>query len=229
MKSWSPAVYVPDPRPGDTLGPTLPEASRLELQPPSCNSEPLVATETKERKNHAKKKCLYNFQDAFMEANRVVMATSSATSSVCCTATTVQSSDVFHSVEDHRRAPPFPKNGATATGFMDARPGLCPSPADLLAPPPEGGVSAPPSVCSDPECEGHHCDGRGGGGYDHQPYDGEDSQDDDSCSEHSSSTSTSTNQKEGKFCDCCYCEFFGHGGVGRVSFSRSPTPAPPVP
>ncbi|XP_064201251.1 protein FAM193A-like isoform X1 [Anguilla rostrata] len=265
MKSWSPAVYVPDPRPGDTLGPTLPEASRLELQPPSCNSEPLVTTETKERKNHAKKKCLYNFQDAFMEANRVVMATSSATSSVCCTATTVQSSnnqikvsskrptflgDVFHSVEDHRRgsptglaplpplsapapfpgsaphlphpeAPPFPKNGATATGFMDARPGLCPSPADLLAPPPEGGVSAPPSVCSDPECEGHHCDGRGGGGYDHQPYDGEDSQDDDSCSEHSSSTSTSTNQKEGKFCDCCYCEFFGHGGPPAAPTSRN--------
>lgn len=64
---------------------------------------------------------------------------------------------------------------------------------------------------SDPDCEGHRCEGNGG--YEHPPYDGEESQDEDSCSEHSSSTSTSTNQKEGKYCDCCYCEFFGHGGV----------------
>ena len=68
---------------------------------------------------------------------------------------------------------------------------------------------APPP--SDPDCEGHRCEGNGA--YEHQPYDGEESQDEDSCSEHSSSTSTSTNQKEGKYCDCCYCEFFGHGGV----------------
>lgn len=63
---------------------------------------------------------------------------------------------------------------------------------------------------SDPDCEGHRCETNAA--YD-QPYDGEESQDEDSCSEHSSSTSTSTNQKEGKYCDCCYCEFFGHGGV----------------
>lgn len=52
------------------------------------------------------------------------------------------------------------------------------------------------SPCNDPECEVHH---------------GEDNCDsvDDSCSEKSSSTTTS-NQKEGKYCDCCYCEFFGH-------------------
>ena len=67
---------------------------------------------------------------------------------------------------------------------------------------------------SDPDCEGHRCEGNGA--YEHQPYDGEESQDEDSCSEHSSSTSTSTNQKEGKYCDCCYCEFFGHGGVRRT-------------
>lgn len=64
---------------------------------------------------------------------------------------------------------------------------------------------------SDPECEGHRCEGNRA--YEHPPYDGEETQDEDSCSEHSSSTSTSTNQKEGKYCDCCYCEFFGHGGV----------------
>ena len=40
------------------------------------------------------------------------------------------------------------------------------------------------------------------------------SDDDDggSCSGQSSSTSTS-NQKDSKYCDCCYCEFFGHGQV----------------
>ncbi len=70
---------------------------------------------------------------------------------------------------------------------------------------------------SDPDCEGHRCEGNGG--YEHQPYEGEESQDDDSSSEHSSSTSNSTNQKEGKYCDCCYCEFFGHGGVRKHSHS----------
>ncbi|KAJ8416571.1 hypothetical protein AAFF_G00358590 [Aldrovandia affinis] len=271
MKNWNPAVYLPEAQQGDMLVPTLPEA-RPELLPPSCNSEPLVPMETKERKNSAKKKCLYNFQDAFMEANKVVMATSSATSSVSCTATTVQSSnnqikvsskrptflgDVFHSIgkEDHRHltaavprgsptglaslpplsatahspsssphlpnpgAPPFPKTTAMVPSYMDTHPGLCPSPCDLPATPNEGGVSAPPSVCSDPECEGHRCEGHSG--YDHQPYDGEESQDEDSCSEHSSSTSTSTNQKEGKYCDCCYCEFFGHGGPPAAPTSRN--------
>lgn len=53
------------------------------------------------------------------------------------------------------------------------------------------------TVCMEPNCN-NHC--------------GDDNCDsvDDSCSEQSSSTSTS-NQKEGKYCDCCYCEFFGHG------------------
>ncbi|KAH9505081.1 hypothetical protein Btru_059467 [Bulinus truncatus] len=58
------------------------------------------------------------------------------------------------------------------------------------------GTSTP---CNDPECEAHHHD------------DNCDSVD-DSCSEKSSSTSTS-NQKEGKYCDCCYCEFFGHNNT----------------
>ncbi|CAG5129493.1 unnamed protein product, partial [Candidula unifasciata] len=63
------------------------------------------------------------------------------------------------------------------------------------------GTSTP---CTDPECEAHYednCDSI-----------------DDSCSERSSGTSTS-NQKEGKYCDCCYCEFFGHnnGQVPKVS------------
>ncbi|XP_073507281.1 protein FAM193B isoform X1 [Phyllobates terribilis] len=42
-------------------------------------------------------------------------------------------------------------------------------------------------------------------------------EDEDSGSERSSCTSSSTNQRDGKFCDCCYCEFFGH---------NTPPPAP---
>lgn len=52
------------------------------------------------------------------------------------------------------------------------------------------------SYCEDAECESHTAEG-------------EESVD-DSCSEQSSSTSTS-NQRESRVCDCCYCEVFGHG------------------
>uniref|UniRef100_A0A8C6MEL7 Family with sequence similarity 193 member A n=1 Tax=Nothobranchius furzeri TaxID=105023 RepID=A0A8C6MEL7_NOTFU len=241
----------------------LPEFLPGEL--PRCSS--------KLKKTGAKKKCLYNFQDAFLETNRVVMATSAATSSVSCTATTVQSSnnppihlaskrpnsidDIFHSLakEDHRQpatatprncstglaslpplsgpalppAPsshlpqmgsqPFPEMAAQPPGFVESHQGLCLPPAEPPAASVEGPASAPPSVCSDPDCEGHRCEGNGS--YEPQPYDGEDSQDEDSCSEHSSSTSTSTNQKEGKYCDCCYCEFFGHGGPPAAPTSRN--------
>uniref|UniRef100_A0AAQ4Q0F5 FAM193 C-terminal domain-containing protein n=1 Tax=Gasterosteus aculeatus aculeatus TaxID=481459 RepID=A0AAQ4Q0F5_GASAC len=252
MKSWNPSVLLPESLPG----------------------EPLARHEAKQqKKSGAKKKCLYNFQDAFMETNRVVMATSASTCSVSCTATTVQSSnnplihlaskrpnsldDVFHNLgkEDHRppapapprncpagltslpplSAPtlppaptthlptlgsqPFPKMAAPVPDFIEAHQGLCLPPAEPPASSADGPVSAPPSVCSDPDCEGHRCEGNGA--YEHQPYDGEESQDDDSCSEHSSSTSTSTNQKEGKYCDCCYCEFFGHGGPPAAPTSRN--------
>ncbi|XP_037754127.1 protein FAM193A isoform X3 [Chelonia mydas] len=271
-KNWNPATFLPDTLPGsDLLAPALSEI-RPEALPTTSSSEATAVTDSKEKKNAAKKKCLYNFQDAFMEANKVVMATSSATSSVSCTATTVQSSsnqfkvsskrpssigEVFHNInkEDHRHsapvaprnsptslaslpslspaalspaatphipnlaAPSFPKTAATAPGFVDPHSGLCPS---TVAPPTSttnSSVSAPPSVCSDPDCEGHRCENSNT--YDHQQYDGEESQDEDSCSEHSSSTSTSTNQKEGKYCDCCYCEFFGHGGPPAAPTSRN--------
>ena len=37
---------------------------------------------------------------------------------------------------------------------------------------------------------------------------------DDDCSDDSGSERSSTsNQKDGKFCDCCYCELFGHNAV----------------
>uniref|UniRef100_A0A8C9XCK1 Family with sequence similarity 193 member A n=1 Tax=Sander lucioperca TaxID=283035 RepID=A0A8C9XCK1_SANLU len=264
MKSWNPSVLLPESLPGDMLGPPLAD---LPL-PPTSSIEA-----KQQKKSGAKKKCLYNFQDAFMETNRVVMATSASTSSVSCTATTVQSSnnppihlaskrpnsldDVFHNLgkEDHRQpapAPPrncptgltslpplsgptlppaptthlptmgsqpFPKMAAPAPDFMEAHQGLCLPPTEPPASSADGPVSAPPSVCSDPDCEGHRCEANGA--YEHQPYDGEESQDEDSCSEHSSSTSTSTNQKEGKYCDCCYCEFFGHGGPPAAPTSRN--------
>lgn len=52
------------------------------------------------------------------------------------------------------------------------------------------------TVCMEPDFEGN-CDENGDGI-------------DDSCSEQSS---TNSSQKDGKYCDCCYCEFFGHGNV----------------
>ncbi|XP_063313756.1 protein FAM193A isoform X2 [Pelobates fuscus] len=273
-KNWNPATFLPDPLAGgDILGPALPEI-RPEALSTAPSNDPTPAPDVKEKKNTAKKKCLYNFQDAFIEANKVVMATSSATSSVSCTATTVQSSsnqfkvsskrpssigEVFHNIkEDHRHnttpiaprnsptslttppslspgshssaatphlpniaAQPFPKTAATAPGFVDPHLGFCPSTAAPPSSTTDSSLSAPPSVCSDPDCEGHRCENNGA--YEHQQYDGEESQDEDSCSEHSSSTSTSTNQKEGKYCDCCYCEFFGHGGPPSAPTSRNYT------
>ncbi|XP_023109242.2 protein FAM193A isoform X2 [Felis catus] len=270
-KNWNPGTFLPDTiSGGDMLGPALSEPRPEALPPPPSDEAPTVP-ESKEKKSAAKQKCLYNFQDAFLEANKVVMATSSATSSVSCTATTVQSSnsqfkvsskrppslgEVFHGVskEDHRHAvpaaprnsptglaplpalapaalapassphlaslaaPSFPSTAATSPGFVDTRKSFCPAPGAPPPPTTDGSLSAPPSVCSDPDCEGHRCEN---GVYDPQQDDGDESADEDSCSEHSSSTSTSTNQKEGKYCDCCYCEFFGHGGPPAAPTSRN--------
>nr|XP_033783117.1 protein FAM193B isoform X2 [Geotrypetes seraphini] len=46
-------------------------------------------------------------------------------------------------------------------------------------------------------------------------------EDEDSSSERSSCTSSSANQKDGKFCDCCYCEFFGHNAPPAAPTSRN--------
>jgi hypothetical protein len=54
------------------------------------------------------------------------------------------------------------------------------------------------ATCTDHDCDGHN----------EETYDSID----DSCSEQSSST-TNSNQKDGKYCDCCYCELLGHGSV----------------
>lgn len=84
-----PSLPTPLPTP---LPPS--SSSSLSSSLSSSSSSSCSSSEAKEqKKTGAKKKCLYNFQDAFMETNRVVMATSASTSSVSCTATTVQSSN----------------------------------------------------------------------------------------------------------------------------------------
>lgn len=60
------------------------------------------------------------------------------------------------------------------------------------------------TVCMEPDCEGH-CDENG-------------DCIDDSCSEQSS---TNSSQKDGKYCDCCYCEFFGHGNPPQTPTSKN--------
>ncbi|XP_053098879.1 protein FAM193A isoform X2 [Hemicordylus capensis] len=270
-KDWNTSTFLQDTFPGNDIVATACSELGPNVVPVTSRNEGTVVTDSKKRENILKKKCLYHFQDAFMDTNKVVMATSSATSSVSCTATTVQSSnnqfkvsskspsllgDVFHGIssEDHRcsasaasqngptslaslpslsplvlspasaphhpsvNAPSFSGVAPTAPGFVDPHSDLYPT---TVAPTSttEGLISAPSSVCSDPDCEGHHCENSNI--YDHRQYDGEESQDEDSCSEHSSSTSTSTNQKEGKYCDCCYCEFFGHGGPPAAPTSRN--------
>ncbi|XP_077460453.1 protein FAM193A [Stigmatopora argus] len=231
----------------DHRHPAAPAAPHPSSSSPSSLSSCSSSEAREQKKSGAKKKCLYNFQDAFMETNRVTTAPSAPVPPISCTATAVQSNDVFHSLgkEDHHRqispaaarinpaplgplpplsaptgaAAPFPKSVSPASDSGETHPGLCLPPAEPNVSSADSPLSAPPSVCSDPDCEGHRCEGNGA--YEHPPYDGEESQDEDSCSEHSSSTSTSTNQKEGKYCDCCYCEFFGHGGPPAAPTSRN--------
>lgn len=74
------------------LGPPLPDVPLLSPSfDPTVN--PHHTPDGKEKKNSAKKKCLFNYQDAFMEASEGVMATCSAVSSMSSTTTTVQSSN----------------------------------------------------------------------------------------------------------------------------------------
>lgn len=93
---------------GDMMGPPLPEvpllSSGLDPNSPATCSSPSLTPDGKEKKNGSKKKCLFNYKDAFLEANGVVMVTSSAISSVSSTATTVQSSNNHIHVSSKRPA-----------------------------------------------------------------------------------------------------------------------------
>ncbi|KAJ7316589.1 hypothetical protein JRQ81_002751 [Phrynocephalus forsythii] len=89
-----------------------------------------------------------------------------------------------------------------------------------LGPPP---ASHPlPSSNRDPSCKGHKFPN---GTSCHAPQSCEADEglgeDEDSSSERSSCTSSSTTQKDGKFCDCCYCEFFGHNAPPAAPTSRN--------
>nr|XP_057919640.1 protein FAM193B [Doryrhamphus excisus] len=72
--------------------------------------------------------------------------------------------------------------------------------------------------CRDQACKGHKMTN---GTLCHPPPDLEEVEDEDSSSERSSCASSSTNQKDGKYCDCCYCEFFGHNAPPAAPTSRN--------
>lgn len=78
----------------------------------------------------------------------------------------------------------------------------------------------------DPSCKGHKFP-NGTGCHPPQPCEADEGlgEDEDSSSERSSCTSSSTNQKDGKFCDCCYCEFFGHNAVSEGLLCSHPRPS----
>lgn len=65
-------------------------------------------------------------------------------------------------------------------------------------------------VFRDQVCKGHKVTN---GTLCHPSSELDEGEDEDSSSERSSCASSSTNQKDGKYCDCCYCEFFGHNAV----------------
>lgn len=108
---------------GEMMAPPLPDVPLPSpgIEPTTLAAPaPALAPLGKEKKNGAKKKCLYNFQDAFLEAKQVVMATSAATSSVSCTATTVQSSNNFLEVAS-KRPTSLGKGGELETGRAFAK------------------------------------------------------------------------------------------------------------
>ncbi|XP_035017358.1 protein FAM193B [Hippoglossus stenolepis] len=73
-------------------------------------------------------------------------------------------------------------------------------------------------ACRDQACKGHKMTN---GTLCHPPSELEEGEDEDSSSERSSCASSSTNQKDGKYCDCCYCEFFGHNAPPAAPTSRN--------
>ncbi|XP_078006423.1 protein FAM193B isoform X5 [Phascolarctos cinereus] len=79
-----------------------------------------------------------------------------------------------------------------------------------------------PSTNRDPGCKGHKFT-NGTGCHPPQSCDADEGlgEDEDSSSERSSCASSSTTQKDGKFCDCCYCEFFGHNAPPAAPTSRN--------
>ncbi|XP_051929494.1 protein FAM193B isoform X1 [Hippocampus zosterae] len=73
-------------------------------------------------------------------------------------------------------------------------------------------------ACRDQACKGHKMTN---GTMCEPSLELEEVEDEDSSSERSSCASSSTNQKDGKYCDCCYCEFFGHNAPPAAPTSRN--------
>ncbi|KAK1885983.1 Protein FAM193A [Dissostichus eleginoides] len=215
MKSWNPSVLLPESLPGDMLGPPL-----ADVPLPPTSQVIIPPTHLASKRPNSLDDVFHNLgkEDHRQPAPAPPRSCPAVLTSLPpLSGPTLPPAPTTHLPT--MGSQPFPKMAAPAPDFMEAHQGLCLPPAEPPTSSADGPVSAPPSVCSDPDCEGHRCEGNGA--YEHQPYDGEESQDEDSCSEHSSSTSTSTNQKEGKYCDCCYCEFFGHGGPPAAPTSRN--------
>ncbi|PKU37248.1 hypothetical protein llap_12449 [Limosa lapponica baueri] len=144
-------------------------------------------------------------------------------------------------------AAPKPVSESPPAGTVTHSPGSCKSPhlppanvPLLKMPPPLSGCTHPcnghcstslipppashqlPSTNRDPSCKGHKFP-NGTSCHPPQPCEADEGlgEDEDSSSERSSCTSSSTNQKDGKFCDCCYCEFFGHNAPPAAPTSRN--------
>ncbi|OXB80993.1 UNVERIFIED_CONTAM: hypothetical protein H355_006076 [Colinus virginianus] len=144
-------------------------------------------------------------------------------------------------------AAPKPASESPSAGTVSHVPGSCKSPhlppanvPLLKMPPPLSGCTHPcnghcstslipppashqlPGTNRDPSCKGHKFP-NGTSCHPPQPCEADEGlgEDEDSSSERSSCTSSSTNQKDGKFCDCCYCEFFGHNAPPAAPTSRN--------
>ncbi|XP_008048363.1 protein FAM193B [Carlito syrichta] len=113
--------------------------------------------------------------------------------------------------------PPFSGCNHPCSGHCS---GHCSGP---LLPPPS---SQPlPSTHRDPGCKGHKFAHSGLACQLPQPCEADEGlgEEEDSSSERSSCTSSSAHQRDGKFCDCCYCEFFGHNAPPAAPTSRNYT------
>ncbi|NXJ10412.1 F193B protein, partial [Odontophorus gujanensis] len=144
-------------------------------------------------------------------------------------------------------AAPKPASESPSAGTVSHGPGSCKSPhlppanvPLLKMPPPLSGCAHPcnghcstslippsaphqlPGTNRDTSCKGHKFP-NGTSCHPQQPCEADEGlgEDEDSSSERSSCTSSSTNQKDGKFCDCCYCEFFGHNAPPAAPTSRN--------
>nr|XP_023407647.1 protein FAM193B isoform X2 [Loxodonta africana] len=113
--------------------------------------------------------------------------------------------------------PPFPGSSYPCSGHCS---GHCSVP---LLPPPSS--QQLPSTHRDSGCKGHKFTHSGLACQLPQPCEADEGlgEEEDSSSERSSCTSSSTHQRDGKFCDCCYCEFFGHNAPPAAPTSRNYT------